>query len=396
MAVECPDALINLQDVVVPLMNCPVDVLILTSVHHPFDTRIYHREAKTLVEAGYKVTIIAAQAQTHQTVQGINFIGIKRPRWRLGRVLNWLTFIKLALKAKADIYHFHDPDLLIAGLFLKLSTGKPVIYDNHDPYIEAILQREWLPLWSRSIVSTLFGVIEKTIAANLVVIVANERQCQRFPKATLIRNYPDLTAFESQLEPPTRKQEVIYAGSLSEARGMFDLIKIAEALKPTPTVISVLGPIPNQQLEDQVKHMVAQKQLEPMIKFEGRVPYDQIVSRLRHASVGIIPFQDVPDHAIIIPTKLFEYAACGLPVVASDLPPIRQYMTEMNCGLLVEPGNPQAFAEAVIYLLHHPQEARRLGQNGQLAVFNRYNWATEAERLLELYRSLLSQTQNHD
>lgn len=377
-------------------MKYPVEVLILTSVHQPFDTRIYHREAKTLVEAGYKVTIIATNAQTHQTVQGINFVDVKRPHWRIGRILNWLTFIKLALKAKADIYHFHDPDLLIVGLLLKLSTGKPVIYDNHDPYIEAILQREWLPLWSRPIVSKLFGVIEKTIAANLMVIVANELQCERFPKAELIRNYPDLRAFGSKLETLSRKQEVIYVGSLSEARGMFDLVKIAEVLRQTPTVIRVLGPFPNQQLEDQVKQIVEHKHLEHIIKFEGRTPYDQVVTVLNNASVGVIPFQDVPDHAIIIPTKLFEYAACGLPVVVSDLPPIRRYMAEMDCGLLVEPGNPEAFAEAVIYLLEHPHEARRLGQNGRSAVFDRYNWATEAERLLGLYQSLLSETNKHD
>lgn len=377
-------------------MNRPFEVLILTSVHQPFDTRIYYREAKTLAEAGYKVTIIAVDAPTQQVADGISLIGIKRPSRRIGRALNWLTFIKLAHRAKADIYHFHDPDLLIAGLWLKLFTGKPVIYDNHDPYIEAILQREWLPLWTRPIVSKLFGFVEKVIAAKLLVIVANDRQCQRFPKATLLRNYPDLRAFKSKLGASSKKPRVIYAGSLSEARGMFDLIEIAEALKQANTVITVLGPFPNQKLEDQVRKMVVHKQLQPIIRFEGRVPYEQVVSGLENASVGLIPFQDVPDHAIIIPTKLFEYAACGLPVVASDLPPIRQYMTEMECGLLVEPGNPKAFAEAVTYLLNHPQEACQLGQNGQQAVFERYNWVIEARQLLELYESLLSRTTSND
>jgi len=367
-------------------------VCILTSVHTPFDTRIYERQAKTFVKAGYELTLVATNIHSHQTHNRISIVGIQKPKWRIGRALNWLPFIKAALKTEADIYHFHDPDLLFVGAILKYFTKKPVIYDNHDPYIEAILQREWIPGWLRPAVSRIFGQIEKFLSQTLsAVIVANDSQQARFPQATLIRNYPDLEPF-AQISNESNRAEssyIIHAGTLTEARGVFELVEIARLLAPRQIPLVALGPFANRSLETEIKQSVRQLNLQNLIRFEGRVPFEQIVRGSMGASVGLITFRAVPNHYLIVPTKLFEYMACALPVVASDLPPIRHYVAETDCGLLVPPDQPQAFAEAVEYLLDHPAEARRLGQNGRRAVLARYNWQQEEQKLLSLYQELL-------
>jgi glycosyltransferase involved in cell wall biosynthesis len=79
---------------------------------------------------------------------------------------------------------------------------------------------------------------------------------------------------------------------------------------------------------------------------------------------------------------------CKLPVVSSDLPPARQFMEGVDCGFLVKPADPQAYAEKIEYLIKHPVQARRMGENGCKAVVTEYNWETEARKLVDLYQEL--------
>lgn len=359
-------------------------------MHSVWDTRIYHRQAKSLAQAGYQVTIVATGVENQQTVDNIKIIGLPRPARRLGRAANWLRFAKAALGTKADLYHFHDPDLLFVGLFLAQFTKRPVIYDSHDPYVEAIYQREWLPLHLRFIVSRIFDVLEKQVAKRLsAVIIANDAQQARFPQAALVRNYPDLAAFKAVAKNNPPIPLVVHAGMLTEPRGAFELVEIAKLLAHRNLDFFVLGPFANESLECQIKTRANRLGLQRRLKFEGRVPHQRVVQCLADASVGLITFWETTNHLLIVPTKLFEYMACGVPVVTSDLPPIRHYIEETNCGLLVPPRDAQAFAQAVEFLLDHPNEAHEMGRRGRQAVFDRYNWAPEEKKLLDLYRELL-------
>lgn len=367
-------------------------ITMLTSVHDVWDNRIYHREAKSLVRAGYHVTIIATGISTQSTNDKINIVGLRRPRWRVGRAFNWLSFIRTAQGTRADLFHFHDPDLLVPAAILRFLTKKPVIYDNHDPYVEAILTRKYLPYWSRSIISRTFALVEKVLAKTLsAMIVANDDQQVRFPQSILIRNYPDLTQFVHALERPRLSSTVVYAGTLTTARGLFDVIEIATLLvSRRPHVkFTILGPLPNSRVEREINELIEQRHLRGNITFEGRVPYDRVRAALSESAIGLIPFQNLPVHAIVIPTKLFEYMASALPIVASDLPPIRKYMSGTNCGLLVHPVCTLGFVEAIEYLIDRPDEAREMAQNGYSAVRTKHSWVTEEQKLVALYGELL-------
>ena len=90
-----------------------------------------------------------------------------------------------------------------------------------------------------------------------------------------------------------------------------------------------------------------------------------------------------------MPNKLFEYMAAGLPVVASNFPLWKEIIEGNECGLCVDPLDPRAIAQAIEHLIINPGEAQRMGENGQRAVLEKYNWEKESVKLLKLYEKAL-------
>ena len=85
---------------------------------------------------------------------------------------------------------------------------------------------------------------------------------------------------------------------------------------------------------------------------------------------------------------MFEYMAAGIPVLASDFPLWRCIVEEANCGMLVDPLDPEAIAKGMQWFIEHPDEALEMGQSGRRAVEERYNWEKEFPKLQALYDSI--------
>ena len=86
---------------------------------------------------------------------------------------------------------------------------------------------------------------------------------------------------------------------------------------------------------------------------------------------------------------MFEYMSAGVPVIGSHFPLWKQIIEGNQCGLCVDPQDPQAIAAAIDDLIANPEKAEQMGRNGQIAVLNRYNWGIEEQKLLDFYKSLI-------
>jgi glycosyltransferase involved in cell wall biosynthesis len=126
------------------------------------------------------------------------------------------------------------------------------------------------------------------------------------------------------------------------------------------------------------------------VELRGHVPYDRVPHALSEASVALLPLPDEPVARLFTsPLKLFDYMAAGVPIVASDLPALREVLRHEENALLARPGDPDAFAEATRRLLADPGLAVRLGKQARADV-SHYSWDARARSLLAVFRDVSS------
>lgn len=374
----------------------PAKVCILTTVHQPFDTRIFHKESKTLVQAGYNVTLIA-QHSKNEIVDGVRIIALPKPKNRFFRIffLTWKAY-KSALKQKADIYHFHDPELLPWMVKLKRKTGAKVIYDVHEDYPNDILSKLWIPRFFRVIIANYFNQYEKKQAKGLsFVIAAWPKIKEKFKRVgvnnvKIITNYPILEYFDQMvnkmgIDTDKREVKLIYVGGLTAIRGIKEIVKSLGFIKNKKTKLILVGKFQEERLKEELKTMPEWQK----VTFKGWLSQKEAYKEMQSANIGLICFLPVPNHIYSVPNKIFEYMVAGIPVVASDLYLLRKVVEINNCGICVNPQDPKEIAKAIEYLIEHPEEAEKMGENGRKAVLNKYNWEEESKKLLEMYKNLL-------
>ena len=126
------------------------------------------------------------------------------------------------------------------------------------------------------------------------------------------------------------------------------------------------------------------------LRMEGSLDRRGVADLLGAVRLGLVVLHPTPSYVNAVPVKLFEYMSAAIPVVASDFPLWREIVDGAGCGLLVDPTSPHAIAEAINWLLEHPQEAEAMGRRGREAVEQRYNWENESKTLLALYEELLA------
>ena len=368
-------------------------ICILTSVHPPFDARVFYRQARSTAAAGFDVLLIAPDAPAGSR-DGVRFSSL--PSWggRAGRPLRWPILFWKALRARADIYHFHDPELLPWGVLLHWVTRKPVIYDSHEYLKEDIEGKQWIPARLRRPVAAISDRIEKWSAARLsaVIAVTDEMAAgfQRIqPNTITVKNLPP--APEGVEEPAERKPVVAYAGLMNVERGL-DILKDTATLvrKEVPDAeFHILGNVEWEGMPDAQRSMRPADWTAIGVRFLGTVPPEEVFSVISSASVGWLPRSPAYKNNLLAwPNKLVEYMVVSLPIVASDLPLQASVVRENDCGIVVDAMDPAAHARAIIELLQNPADVRRLGGNGKRAALEKYTWQAEARKLHTLYKEL--------
>jgi glycosyltransferase involved in cell wall biosynthesis len=361
-------------------------------VHSAFDVRIFHKECRSLAAAGYDVVLVAPHDRA-EIVEGVRIEPVSRNGSRLLRMTRtvWEVYRK-AVRSRASLVHFHDPELIPVGVLLKLK-GKRVIYDAHEHVAHDILTKDWIYPSVRRLVSRAAHVVE-TLATYAFdeVIAATPAIINSFPKekSTLLQNFPIVGELAKGTETPYQERAplVLYVGSITEMKGAREMVEAMHRLEARLQArLLLLGETESPDLKAELTSVPGWERVD----YLGLQPRTMVAQLAGGARVGLVLFRPLPNYDDSQPNKLFEYMSAGLPVVASNFPAWRALIEQAGCGLVVDPLDADQIASAITWILDHPAEAEAMGKRGQQAVCATYNWSTQERNLVALYDRLLQQ-----
>jgi glycosyltransferase involved in cell wall biosynthesis len=359
----------------------------VTSVHPHTDTRIFVKECCTLAMAGHDTHLVAAGAPD-EVRSGVRLHGVAPGAGgRLSRMTG--TARKVVRRARAldaDVYHFHDPELLPFALGLR-RAGKRVIYDVHEDLPRDILSKTWIPAALRGAVARGVEACEDYAARRFDCVIAatpfiRERFLRRGARADVVNNYPILGELAVPHESGARREHAVaYVGEITALRGAVEMV---QAIGATDAKLLLGGRFEDAGLRQRVMNLPGWGRVEEL----GQLARPAVAGTFARARAGLVLLHPAPNHTHAQPNKMFEYMSAGLPLIGSDFPLWREIIEGNACGLCVDPLDPGAIAGAIRWILAHPDEAARMGENGRRAVLEKYNWDAEGARLLSIYEAL--------
>lgn len=360
----------------------------ITSVHPATDTRVFFKECRSLAAAGFEVILVARSEGGSYEVDGVKIVAFERYKSRVKRILfSPFRMLRVALRQKASLYHFHDPELIIIGIWLRI-LGKRVIYDVHEDVPKQIMDKSWIKGWlTRKILSLSAKWLERFgVCFFSQVVAATPDIGGNFPqkKTTVVRNVPLLKLIHADIEVQVQKEKpvVVYGGVLSLIRGLKEMVEAMEYVGPRAE-LWLLG---DWERREMLEACMAREGWKYVREF-GHKPQAEAYAIMKQADVGIVNFMPLANHVNALPNKIFEYMALSLPMILSDF----QYWRDNfnSCALFANPEKPEEIAARILEYLDNPGMREEKAKKGRELIVNGFSWEKEESILVNLYKRLL-------
>lgn len=364
----------------------------ITTVHKPFDDRIFQKEAKSLAKR-YEISVIApAETISNKTCEGVKLFTVKKSRNKIFHLATMWRVFQKSYKERCDVYHCHELGSFIIGLILKKTIGSKVIYDVHEHWPSQIPHDIGISGNSRlsDLIQNIVLNVELYCSKHSdALITVSDSVSERFIKIglnpTVIPNVPVLSYLDDIPSHSIKnKRELVYmGGKLQASHGIKECVNALKVLKKqySDVILTIIG-----NLDFDLKKITSDEEILRSITITGVLPYDEMYERIHQGEIGLVLFKpDYYNKYIGLPNKLFDYMICGLPVIASDFPEIHKVVAKNKCGILVDPMDVEEISKAIQYLFFHQSKAKEMGNMGQIAVKKHYNWGKMEEKLFDLY-----------
>lgn len=384
-------------------------------------TRRIIQEAQALTGAGYEVRILTRADGRHappgETAGGIPVERVitrgNDPRFRRlyrlagvdrgsnlaalwGVLTGTSTFtlraIPQAIAHQADIYHAHDLNNLPAAHAAARAAGARLVYDAHELFAE--MANRWVRLkrgsWRR-LEARLLPQCDLALTVNDFIAQEMARR-YHVPPPVVVLNCPDPPPgfdpaaphdhLRAALHLPAAARIVLYQGWISEGRGLENLVRAA-ALLPPSVVIVFMG---YGEYQETLARLARAAGVAQRVRFVPAVSQAVLLPWCASADVGIIPYQPVDlNNYYSSPNKLFDFIHARVPLVASDLPFLRQVIAGHDLGTVATLNSPAAYAAALQAVLARPKVAYRSALDHAATI---YTWQAQAAKLLAAYATL--------
>lgn len=362
-----------------------------------------------LIEKNAQTTCALEKVQNLRKIgNDIHFFAPHIPKklWRSG-LFNWLLLLLYqlplffhllweSLRLKPDVIHSSS-----ALLLPPLAIGK-ILKIPHTVEVHGVMP-EQMKIGNTPRLLIVWAKISESISYNLSTkIIANAPGTKRDimgrfniapEKIVVIPNGANTELFQpmdvnkSSLGLDDGYNYVCFVGTFAPRQGVQYLILSATYIlrKSPATRFLIMGGGP---MRDTLTRMVEQLGLENEFIFTGEVPYEDVPKYINASDLCVAPYVKEEDDKVS-PLKIYEYLACGKPVVTSNVRGAGDIVMTSNAGLAVNSEKPKALAEAIIKLLEDKELRELMGRNGRRLIADEYSWEKIAMKIENVYKSCL-------
>lgn len=365
-------------------------------MHSWDDDRIYQRACIGLIKEGLEVHLIASNPGTkHFETSGVEFHWLKQRHGWKRRILSSAEAYRKALEINADIFHFHDPDLLPWMLLLSF-RGKKVIYDVHENYSERIHALA-IPSCVKQILAKLWSHFERFCGAKYSGIITTTLSMQslfegiQIPKIS-ISNAPYLSVLgEVNLKVDKRLFTIYTSGTNSYKRNCMQTIEaLPFILKRIPAArLIFVGRYSPIDFKFKLEARAIELGVETHVELEGLLPWKENFIRTAQMEIGCVFYEDNINNRLTVPNRLFEYMYSGVAVIGEDFLEIQKVIQESQCGIVVNSSDPESIADGVISLFSDIPALRKMQSNAKRKVITTYAYEYELKKMIAYYNSII-------
>lgn len=376
-------------------------ILHVSCTHNPADDRILYRESLSLLKISPSIKIIGVDRENgQQLIRGIETISVKDEGYKT----NIQKIMLEARKYNPSVVHVHDLFILKDALMYARELNIPVIYDVHEHFPKLV--KSYLPgLWIKKICHKIvLGHREKhysKMTDHIITVVPQltERFSKWHDHVTEIRNYPRKELFQTdpkgshpladKIKTFARDRIIlIYAGNISINRDLKlfrDTILLLNKKGYACTGVS-LGTGDRKDVDAWTKLC---KESPDQMLYLGDIPHEQVPLVLHRAHIGWSVFPDKAPFNISLPNKVFEYLACGLPVVVSDLCNVRHLLWKSPVALIFRDEKEDGLSELIMSAYPDKDVLEEMKPRAKEIFISRFTWDSEELKLLDVYKAIL-------
>ena len=390
----------------------------IVHAYYPVGETRVEREALALVNAGYAVDVLCLRDLGERVFESIDGVDIYRlPVMRknkgglVGQFLEYLSFFFLVFAKLLTLYprqkyktiQAHNlPDFLVFSALVPKLFGARIILDIHDLMPEFFASKK-----NRSMESFLVRlvVLQEQLSCRFAdhVITVTEVWRQRLisrgvraDKVSVVMNVADDRIFHSDSNLEFGRKEnhafrLIYHGTFKQHYGMEVLIKaIKLAITEAPGIHLTLQGV--GEYHNEMVRLVDELELHKHVQINAFVvPTEELPALLKKADAGVVPNHNDLFTGDLLPTKMMEYIALDMPVIASRTRVISQYFDESMVQFF-SPGDPGSLAQSILDLYHHRDRLNELILNSKKFTEN-YSWKSVSKKYVDLVGTLAGNTE---
>lgn len=367
-----------------------IKVCHVTSAHSRYDVRIFHKECKSLANNGFEVTLLVNDNLPNESIDKVKIVSTQmKPKNRYDRMVKSKKYIKKQMiEIDADIFHFHDPELLPEAAWIK-SKGKKVIFDFHEDVSQQILFKTWIPQQIRQIVSLLYKKYEKGKVKRFDALITVtpkfvERLKKTNPNTVMITNYPILNE-KVESDKLNKKKAICFAGGITPQWNHENIIRAIESIEDMEYILAGSG---SEEYLDSLKKLDGWKK----VRYLGRIPHEKVNKIYSESMIGMSLLShstQVGDEGTLGNTKIFEFMEAGLPVICSNNRLWKEIVDKNNCGIAINPEDISEICSTITNITFDRNLAIKIGENGRSAIETEYNWKTQKKILIGIYFKVL-------